>query len=587
MSNKNPYQSIDERGYWRSAVCDQTDTGGFREIWCPKFNIDRKTKFLTAGSCFAQHISKWLVKNGYTWIEAEEPAAELTLEERQSAGYGVFSFRTGNIYTVALLRQWVCQAIYPQSFIDEVFEENGVFYDPFRPLIPKEGNGSRLTMLEWRKNTLKAMVSSLAEADVFIFTLGLTETWINSNGWVYPVCPGTIRGEYDPAVHYMHNYSYDLIIEDLTWVFDEIKKINGKIKFLLTVSPVPLTATASNDHVLPATIYSKSVLRSVAGFLAQTREDVDYFPSYELIASPPVKGAFFEGNMRSVREDGVNFVMQHFERAISPHTPVKEAHATTGSVVVTPTFDDIVCEEILLDTWDENRTEEISNLCLIGDSHMGMLSKSLISMNIPHAGGMIMNGSAWTSALFHPDPEEIIVPLEDAGSRKRWQSTLPFFKKNNQGEKIILTNVSMQTHRTVSMFIEWLNVRKITNFTESNFVDYFVEHNKKQINFIEKLNNFPDAKVVIITDPPTQKINYEIKNILFLWEVYDNISASIFNGMGYEVFNSRKHFDGFGFKDEFYSDMVYGSERDWFHGSQAYYDALAGALISKYQIIAR
>ena len=55
--------------------------------------------------------------------------------------------------------------------------------------------------------------------------------------------------------------------------------------------------------------------------------------------------------------------------------------------------------------------------------------------------------------------------------------------------------------------------------------------------------------------------------------------------MGYEVFNSRKHFEESGFKDEFYSDIVYGAGRDWFHGSQAYYDALAGALISKYQII--
>lgn len=587
MSSKNPYQSIEERGYWRSAVCGQTVAEGFKEIWMPKFNIDRKTKFLTAGSCFAQHISKWLIKNGYTWVEAEVPPADLSMGEWQNSGYGVFSFRTGNIYTVALLRQWVCQAVYPQSFIDEVFEENGVFYDPFRPLIPKEGCDSKAAILKLRKDTLEAMIKSLSEADVFIFTLGLTETWINSNGWVYPVCPGTIRGDYDPAVHYMLNYSYNLIVEDLTWVFDEIKKINSNIKFLLTVSPVPLTATASIEHVLPATIYSKSVLRSVAGFLSQTREDVDYFPSYELIASPPVKGEFFEENMRSVRDVGVNFVMQHFERAISPQDVVKATHAKPSAVVATPSFDDLVCEEILLDTWHENRAEEISRLCLVGDSHMGMLSKSLVSMKIPHAGGMIMNGSAWTSTLFYPDSEEIIVPLEDAGSRKRWRSTLPFFKQNNIGEKIILTNVCMQTHRTVSMFIEWLSVKKITKFTENDFIEYFVEHNKKQIDFIEKMNNVPDVKVVIVTDPPTQKINDEIKASLFLWEIYDNISAGFFNGMGYDVFNSRKYFEEAGFKEEFYSDAFYGAERDWFHGSQAYYDALAGALISKYQIIAR
>ena len=38
-----------------------------------------------------------------------------------------------------------------------------------------------------------------------------------------------------------------------------------KLRILLTVSPVPLTATAGDDHVLLATTYSKSVLRAGRG----------------------------------------------------------------------------------------------------------------------------------------------------------------------------------------------------------------------------------------------------------------------------------------------------------------------------------
>ena len=40
--------------------------------------------------------------------------------------------------------------------------------------------------------------------------------------------------------------------------------MNPKARLVLTVSPVPLAATASGSHVLPATIYSKSVLRAAA-----------------------------------------------------------------------------------------------------------------------------------------------------------------------------------------------------------------------------------------------------------------------------------------------------------------------------------
>jgi hypothetical protein len=75
---------------------------------------------------------------------------------------------------------------------------------------------------------------------------------------------------------------------------------------------VPLTATATDDHVLLATTYSKSVLRAVAGKLSQDDRRIDYFPSYEMIASPWSKGFFYEANMRAVNLGGVAAVMRVF-----------------------------------------------------------------------------------------------------------------------------------------------------------------------------------------------------------------------------------------------------------------------------------
>ena len=62
------------------------------------------------------------------------------------------------------------------------------------------------------------------------------------------------------------------VVRDITTSFDALRVINPDLRFLLTVSPVPLTATASGQHVLTATTYSKSVLRSAAGFLSQNRD---------------------------------------------------------------------------------------------------------------------------------------------------------------------------------------------------------------------------------------------------------------------------------------------------------------------------
>ncbi len=108
---------------------------------------------------------------------------------------------------------------------------------------------------------------------------------------VYPTAPGTVAGCFDPLKYEFINFEYNKIYSDLNSFWNEIKKINPSAKLLLTVSPVPLTATAEDEHVLVATIYSKSVLRAVAGKFVKNSPDAYYFTSFEII-NPPVAGCF-------------------------------------------------------------------------------------------------------------------------------------------------------------------------------------------------------------------------------------------------------------------------------------------------------
>jgi len=55
---------------------------------------------------------------------------------------------------------------------------------------------------------------------------------------------------------------------------------------LLTLSPVPLTATARPHHVLTASMAAKATLRAAIDAFVLTHEDADYFPSYEIVTSP-------------------------------------------------------------------------------------------------------------------------------------------------------------------------------------------------------------------------------------------------------------------------------------------------------------
>src|SRR5438477_11249106 len=94
---------------------------------------------------------------------------------------------------------------------------------------------------------------------------------------VYPTAPRTIAGDFDPEIHAFKNLHAREMHKDLARFRNVIRKRNPGVRMISTVSPVPLTATASDHHVLLATTYSKSVLRTVAGALADNHQDADYF----------------------------------------------------------------------------------------------------------------------------------------------------------------------------------------------------------------------------------------------------------------------------------------------------------------------
>jgi hypothetical protein len=57
-------------------------------------------------------------------------------------------------------------------------------------------------------------------------------------------------------------------------------KTQAPIPAGFTVSPVPLYLTFSGEDIIVANTYSKSVLRAACDAVENSREHVDYFPSY-------------------------------------------------------------------------------------------------------------------------------------------------------------------------------------------------------------------------------------------------------------------------------------------------------------------
>jgi hypothetical protein len=350
----HPYNRLprDGEAFWQPAVGGRNplEIEGLRPA---NWSLSYDDKIATAGSCFAQHIGKALQTIGYQWMDSEPAPQGLADAVARKYGYGVFSFRTGNIYTAALLRQWTEWALGVRPQSGEAWESKGRVYDPFRPAIEPDGFASAEEMFAARDATLAAIRRTFETATLFVFTFGLTEGWVNGETKVvYPMCPGTLAGSFDDDLHRFCNYRYNSIYDDMLAVMTATRAINPNLRFLLTVSPVPLTATASGQHVLTATTYSKSVLRAVAGDLAADLDYVDYFPSYEIITAPVFRGMFYKPNNREVSPKGVDFVMSHFFGSSKQNATTQTSSARRDK----PARDaheeqDVQCEEALLEAF--------------------------------------------------------------------------------------------------------------------------------------------------------------------------------------------------------------------------------------------
>lgn len=341
--SQNPYSALPKSAFWRSGVAD-VHYANLSDLWQP-MQIARTDRIATAGSCFAQHIGNNLACRGANFIDMEPaPPIFASTDEARRWGYGVYSARYGNIYTSRQLLQLFDEAHGTRTPAERVWQKADRFVDALRPGIDPVGQDSAEAVLALRARHLARLREMFATLDLFVFTMGLTEGWLSrEDDTIYPMAPGTVAGSYDPARYAFVNLRHAEVLADMTAFWDRLRAVNPGARMLLTVSPVPLTATASGGHVLVATTWSKSVLRAVAGELAEDHTGISYFPSYEIIQSHPSRGMFFNPDLRTVNAFGVDYVMKHFFSGALGETFADAAGAAPGPEP------DLICDESKLD----------------------------------------------------------------------------------------------------------------------------------------------------------------------------------------------------------------------------------------------
>lgn len=351
----NPYSSLPPSSFWRSMV------GVPGEQVTPVVErrplITPASRVATAGSCFAQHISRTLKSHGLNYFVAEQAPAQMPPEQAEARHYGVFSARYGNLYTARQLLQLARAAFGHWAPVETSWMNRaGKYIDPYRPNVGDEFDDES-SLVQARAEHLEAVRRLLRDTDVLVFTLGLTESWTHvRDGAVFPVAPGVVSVHSQYADYRFVNFTEREVVDDMVEFLGLLAAENPRAKVVLTVSPVPLVATYEPEHALVATTHSKAVLRAAAATLAKRFEQVSYFPSYEIITGPQARGRYYDEDLRSIRPEGVAHVMRVFMesmvRTAAAPAPTPQATAeredSAGVLAEIEGNSGLVCDEELI-----------------------------------------------------------------------------------------------------------------------------------------------------------------------------------------------------------------------------------------------
>jgi hypothetical protein len=288
-----------------------------------KFSIEADDAIFTVGSCFARNVESVLSHRGMNLVLAGhgiEAKHYESYDEATDIGGGVtggLSRSAFNKYTAHSINHELRRVLKNEKYADEGLVElgNDQWFDPHASglkHLPKE-------IALQNRAKIDAAVETIKGANITFITLGLTEGWIdNVTGLAMNRHPGVPALKANSDRFSFVDAGYQAIADQMHDTIGLIRQhANPDMKFIVTVSPVPLGATWRPSDIVVSNTASKSKLRAVAEELFRTYDYVDYFPSYEIAMNSPRATSWKEDQLH-VQWPLVNHIMGIFQAAYLP-----------------------------------------------------------------------------------------------------------------------------------------------------------------------------------------------------------------------------------------------------------------------------
>jgi hypothetical protein len=267
-----------------------------RKYNTPKF-INKQTNITTIGSCFAQRLRDWLIKNDFNYVDG----------------------KWDRVYSPRNIKQILQFAFEPKnvSVSEEIWDFDGDLGHPYvkdssgRPLkLPNDEN--------LRKEKINSLYShfkkTLSNCEVLILTFGQTEVWSHKDSpeTAFYAAPfvGIDGGDKN---HICKDLSINEIKKEVEEIYRIMSKHNPSCKLIFSISPIPLVASINENYsAFISANFAKTKLHSATLESISDKDNCYYMPSFELVNSHPYKS--FESDGRHVPQKFADLIMGMFEK---------------------------------------------------------------------------------------------------------------------------------------------------------------------------------------------------------------------------------------------------------------------------------
>jgi tetratricopeptide (TPR) repeat protein len=287
----------------------------------PTFTIEPGEAIFTVGSCFARNIERRFSVLGF-----KIPALEISLPEDERAS-DVLNDILNKYPPHSILNEfrWALDPEHPFQDASYLQMPNGRWHDPH---LAGNVRPASLDRVKERRAMVEGIYRQAASCRVVVVTLGLVEAWLdNATGFYLNEAPPKAVVLAEPNRFSFQILSVDEIMEALESLHALLTRFgHPEFRILATVSPVPFKATFTGRDALLANTYSKSALRVALEMFSLRHQNVDYFPSYEIVTLTNRSAAFIQDN----RHVNSNIVDEIVDSVIGAYCPKTDADGEAG-----------------------------------------------------------------------------------------------------------------------------------------------------------------------------------------------------------------------------------------------------------------